>query len=88
MDIKTKCNVGFAFINMTSPVFILDLYLEFHYQQWTQKVEYCKSRKLCEIMYANMQGLIKIQKNLNNKSIMRKNDKKIKPIFYENMGFD
>lgn len=39
-------------------------------------------------MYANMQGLTEIQKNLNNKSIMRKNDKKIKPIFYENMGFD
>ena len=31
VDLKTKLNVGFAFINMTSPIFILDLYLEFNY---------------------------------------------------------
>ena len=29
MDLKTQCSVGFAFINMLHPLYILDFYLEF-----------------------------------------------------------
>ena len=31
IDLKTKLNVGFAFVNMTNAMFILDLYMELHY---------------------------------------------------------
>ena len=85
IDIKTKFNMGFAFINMTSPIFILDFYLEFNCCRWIDKIQYCNSQKYCEIVYANMQGIQECHKELKNKSIMKKNDKRIKPIFYENM---
>ena len=54
MDLKTKYNVGFAFINMIHPLFILDFYLEFNAMKWNEKVAECNSQKYCEIMYANM----------------------------------
>ena len=37
-------------------------------------------------MYANMQGIEECRSKLMNKSIMKKGDKRIKPIFYENMS--
>ena len=45
----------------------------------------CNSQKYCEIVYANMQGIGECRNELKNKGIMKKNDKRIKPIFYENM---
>ena len=86
MDLKTKYNVGFAFINMIHPLFILDFYLEFNAMKWNEKVAECNSQKYCEIMYANMQGLTEIKKELNDKNIMKKNDSNIKPIMIENLA--
>jgi len=85
MDLKTKYNVGFAFINMIHPLFILDFYLEFNAMKWNEKVAECNSQKYCEIMYANMQGLSEIKKELNDKNIMKKNDTNIKPLMIENI---
>jgi hypothetical protein len=85
MDLKTKYNVGFAFINMIHPLFILDFYLEFNAMKWNEKVAECNSQKYCEIMYANMQGLTEIKSELNDKNIMKKNDSNIKPIMMENL---
>ena len=80
MDLATKCNVGFAFVNMIHPLFILDFFLEFHCQKWSETVPQCNSQKYCEIMYANMQGIDEIKKELHDKNIMKKNDNNIKPI--------
>ena len=54
VDINSKFNMGFAFINMVSPIYILDFYLDFNCCQWKNKVENCNSQKYCEIVYANM----------------------------------
>ena len=44
-DLKTQCGVGFAFINMTHPLFILDFYLEFNQMKWSEVIENCNSTK-------------------------------------------
>lgn len=86
MDLTTKCNVGFAFINMIHPLFILDFFLEFHCQKWSETVPQCNSQKYCEIMYANMQGIDEIKKELRDKNIMKKNDNNIKPVLIANLN--
>jgi hypothetical protein len=53
-DLKTQCGVGFAFINMSHPIFILDFFLEFNGIKLSDKVEKCNSNKYCEITYANV----------------------------------
>ena len=84
MDLKTHQSVGFAFINMTHPLFILDFFLEFNCFRWCEAMPECYSKKHSLIFYANMQGLYEIKKGLGDKNIMKKNDKSIKPILLEN----
>ena len=88
MDLKTKYNVGFAFINMLHPLFILDFYLEFNAMKWNETVPLCNSQKHCEVVYANMQGLAEIKRELQDKNIMKKHDANIKPIIHDHLGLD
>lgn len=53
-DVKTQCGVGFAFINMIHPYYILDFFLELNCMKWSDKIEKCNSNKYCEITYANV----------------------------------
>lgn len=51
---RNKCNVGYGFVNMTSPEATLRLYKSFHHQNW----EVFNSKKICEVSYARLQVLI------------------------------
>ncbi|EPS66654.1 hypothetical protein M569_08122, partial [Genlisea aurea] len=51
IDFINKCNVGYGFVNMTSPQATLRLYKAFHHQNW----EVFNSRKICEVTYARLQ---------------------------------
>ncbi|CAN6848821.1 unnamed protein product [Brassica oleracea] len=53
MDFNNKCNVGYGFVNMTSPEAAWRLYKAFHRQRW----EVFNSQKICQITYARVQGL-------------------------------
>ncbi|CAF2090339.1 BnaA06g33110D [Brassica napus] len=53
MDFNNKCNVGYGFVNMTSPEAAWRLYKAFHRQRW----EIFNSHKICQITYARVQGL-------------------------------
>ncbi|KAF2552118.1 hypothetical protein F2Q68_00036287 [Brassica cretica] len=53
MDFNNKCNVGYGFVNMTSPEAAWRLYKAFHLQRW----EIFNSHKICQITYARVQGL-------------------------------
>ncbi|XP_015957356.1 protein terminal ear1-like isoform X2 [Arachis duranensis] len=53
IDFKNKCNVGYGFVNMTSPEATMRLYKAFHGQRW----QVFNSRKICEVTYARVQGL-------------------------------
>ena len=85
IDLQTQCSIGFAFLNMTHPLFILDFYLEFNYFKWQDLYPDCKSTKCCEIVYANMQGMDQIKEELKDKNIMKKHDRNIKPIIMDNV---
>ncbi|CAN8266447.1 unnamed protein product [Cochlearia groenlandica] len=53
MDFNNKCNVGYGFVNMTSPEAAWRLYKALHLQSW----EVFNSRKICQVTYARVQGL-------------------------------
>ena len=71
-DMKTHQGVGFAFINMAHPIFIIEFYLKFNGIRWCENISKCNSTKLCEISYANVQGLPEIKLELQDKKAMKK----------------
>ncbi|GAB2220444.1 hypothetical protein Drorol1_Dr00008095 [Drosera rotundifolia] len=62
IDFNNKCNVGYGFVNMTSPEGTLRVYKAFHKQHW----EVFNSRKICEVTYARLQGLEALKEHFKN----------------------
>ncbi|KAJ1405354.1 Terminal EAR1-like, RNA recognition motif 3 [Sesbania bispinosa] len=62
IDFNNKCNVGYGFVNMTTPEATLRLYKAFHLQPW----EVFNSRKICEVTYARVQGLEALKEHFKN----------------------
>ncbi|KAK8636727.1 hypothetical protein V6N13_124465 [Hibiscus sabdariffa] len=62
IDFNNKCNVGYGFVNMTSPQATRRLYKAFHHQHW----EVFNSRKICEVTYARVQGLQALKEHFRN----------------------
>ncbi|XVF43855.1 hypothetical protein PTKIN_Ptkin02bG0073500 [Pterospermum kingtungense] len=62
IDFNNKCNVGYGFVNMTSPQATWRLYKAFHNQHW----EVFNSRKICEVTYARVQGLEALKEHFRN----------------------
>jgi len=46
MDLKTLCNRGYAYINFTDSLFILDFFLEFQGLRWNERFSACNSTKV------------------------------------------
>lgn len=61
MDQKNNCNVGYAFINFLSPLFIVDFYKKFNGQSW----KYYNSVKICDLKYGRIQGKKQLEKNFS-----------------------
>lgn len=51
IDFKNKCNMGYAFINMVSPQYILPLVERFNNRKWDK----FNSEKVASITYARIQ---------------------------------
>ncbi|XP_017635457.1 protein terminal ear1 homolog isoform X2 [Gossypium arboreum] len=62
IDFNNKCNVGYGFVNMTSPQATWRFYKAFHHQHW----EVFNSRKICEVTYARVQGLQALKEHFRN----------------------
>ncbi|XP_058781576.1 protein terminal ear1-like [Vicia villosa] len=62
IDFKNKCNVGYGFVNMTSPEATLRFYKAFQQQRW----EVFNSRKICHLTYARVQGLEALKEHFKN----------------------
>jgi hypothetical protein len=57
---------------MLHPVLIIEFYLKFNGIKWCEKIAKSNSTKLCEITYANVQGLDEIKLELQDKKAMKK----------------
>ncbi|KAJ8451576.1 hypothetical protein Cgig2_018210 [Carnegiea gigantea] len=77
IDFNNKCNVGYGFVNMTSPEATLRLYKAFHHQHW----EVFNSRKICEVTYARVQGLEALKEHFKNSKFGCQNDEYLPVVF-------
>ncbi|KAJ0037699.1 hypothetical protein Pint_23596 [Pistacia integerrima] len=77
IDFNNKCNVGYGFVNMTSPEATLRLYKAFHLQNW----EVFNSRKICEVTYARVQGLEALKEHFKNSKFPSEMDHYLPVVF-------
>ncbi|XP_010439899.1 PREDICTED: protein MEI2-like 3 [Camelina sativa] len=78
IDFKNKCNVGYAFINMVSPKFIIALYEAFNGKKWDK----FNSEKVASLAYARIQGKAALIAHFQNSSLMNE-DRRCQPIVFD-----
>ncbi|PON54798.1 Splicing factor-like protein [Parasponia andersonii] len=76
-----KCNVGYAFINMTDPSLIIPFYQSFNGKKW----EKFNSEKVASLAYARIQGKSALIAHFQNSSLMNE-DKRCRPILFNTDG--
>ncbi|KAF3337380.1 terminal ear1 [Carex littledalei] len=77
IDFSNKCNVGYGFVNLTSPQAAFRLYKAFHKQPW----EVFNSRKICQVTYARLQGLEALKEHFKNSKFACDNDEYMPVVF-------
>ncbi|XP_042456603.1 protein MEI2-like 4 isoform X2 [Zingiber officinale] len=81
IDFKNKCNVGYAFMNMTKPQHIISFYQSFNGKKW----EKFNSEKVASLAYARIQGKSALVAHFQNSSLMNE-DKRCRPILFHSDG--
>ncbi|GMH15078.1 hypothetical protein Nepgr_016919 [Nepenthes gracilis] len=81
IDFKNKCNIGYAFINMISPSYIIPLNETFNGKKW----EKFNSEKVASLAYARIQGKQALIAHFQNSSLMNE-DKRCRPILLDTDG--
>ncbi|KAF5476482.1 hypothetical protein F2P56_003233 [Juglans regia] len=81
IDFKNKCNVGYAFINMTDPRQIISFHQAFNGKKW----EKFNSEKVASLAYARIQGKAALIAHFQNSSLMNE-DKRCRPILFHTDG--
>ncbi|KAK7281401.1 hypothetical protein RIF29_09362 [Crotalaria pallida] len=81
IDFKNKCNVGYAFINMLSPLLIIPFYESINGKKW----EKFNSEKVASLAYARIQGKTALVSHFQNSSLMNE-DKRCRPILFHSEG--
>ncbi|KAF2311637.1 hypothetical protein GH714_025431 [Hevea brasiliensis] len=76
-----KCNVGYAFINMTDPQQIIPFHKAFNGKKW----EKFNSEKVASLAYARIQGKAALIAHFQNSSLMNE-DKRCRPILFHTDG--
>ncbi|EFJ36208.1 hypothetical protein SELMODRAFT_438348 [Selaginella moellendorffii] len=66
IDFKNKCNVGYAFVNMIEPSYIVSFYKAFNGKKW----EKFNSEKVASVAYARIQGKAALVAHFQNSSLM------------------
>lgn len=81
IDFKNKCNVGYAFINMSAPSHIISFYQAFNGKRW----EKFNSEKVASLAYARIQGKAALISHFQNSSLMNE-DRRCRPILFNSEG--
>ncbi|KAL6619872.1 hypothetical protein ACP70R_035011 [Stipagrostis hirtigluma subsp. patula] len=81
IDFKNKCNVGYAFINMTDPQHIIPFYKTFNGKKW----EKFNSEKVASLAYARIQGRNALIAHFQNSSLMTE-EKWCRPMLFHKDG--
>ena len=81
IDFKNKCNVGYAFINMTTHLAIPALVEDFHGKRWPK----FNSEKICQIAYGRIQGKMALVQHFQNSSLLHE-DKRCRPVLFNPSG--
>ncbi|BAT83130.1 hypothetical protein VIGAN_04023400 [Vigna angularis var. angularis] len=81
IDFRNKCNVGYAFINITNPDLIIPFYQVFNGKKW----EKFNSEKVASLAYARIQGKAALIAHFQNSSLMNE-DKRCRPILFNTDG--
>ncbi|KAI4382485.1 hypothetical protein MLD38_008443 [Melastoma candidum] len=77
IDFNNKCNVGYGFVNMTTPEAARRLYKAFHRRHW----EVFNSRKICEVTYARIQGVEALREHFKNSKFPHEMDLYLPVVF-------
>nr|XP_043627048.1 protein terminal ear1 homolog [Erigeron canadensis] len=77
IDFVNKCNVGYGFVNMTTPEATWRLHKAFHHRNW----EVFNSKKICEISYARLQGLEALKDHFKNSKFPREAEEYMPVVF-------
>ncbi|KAH7548508.1 hypothetical protein JRO89_XS14G0144800 [Xanthoceras sorbifolium] len=80
-EMRNKCNVGYAFINMTDPNQIIPFYQSFNGKKW----EKFNSEKVASLAYGRIQGKAALIAHFQNSSLMNE-DKRCRPILFNTNG--
>ena len=83
IDFKNKCNVGYAFVNVTHPSLIPALHARFHGARWDR----FNSEKVCELAYARIQGKAALVTHFQHSSLLHE-DKRCRPLLFRAAGPD
>ncbi|XP_023537425.1 protein terminal ear1-like [Cucurbita pepo subsp. pepo] len=78
IDFSNKCNVGYGFVNMTSPQGAWRLFKAFHLQAW----QVFNSRKICQVTYARLQGLEALKEHFRNSKFPREMEQYELPVVF------
>ncbi|KAK1411894.1 hypothetical protein QVD17_32739 [Tagetes erecta] len=63
-DYLNKCNLGYGFVNMTSPEATMRLYKAFHHHKWVDDV--LNVEEICQVTYAKVQGINALKEHFKN----------------------
>ncbi|KFK41189.1 hypothetical protein AALP_AA2G097200 [Arabis alpina] len=78
IDLSNKCNVGYGFVNMTTPQAVFRFYKAFHNQHWGV----LNSTKICEVTYARLQGIESIKEHFKKTRLPGVETEKYMPVLF------
>lgn len=81
IDFKNKCNVGYAFLNVTDYKNVVKVFKTFNGRNWTKY----NSDKVCVVSYAKLQGKVGLINRFKNSSLMKK-EKDCRPLIFVSNG--
>ena len=76
---ENMCNKGFAFINFSHPLHLVNFAIEFKGKKWRK----FNSNKICDIVYAKMQGRDELMKHFKRNGFAADVTDEMKPILLD-----